>query len=190
MRIGGQDAHRRENARGYIRQGRAAFHGRPVRALAGEAHDPAHRLRNEIEAAPMLVGTGAAEPGERAVDQRRIILAQVLIAEAKPLHYLGAKFSTSTSAVAISRRRMLLPPSVLRSSTIPRLLRFIIRKAAASSPIFGGIMWRVSSPLGAFSILMTSAPISASISVQVGPAMTCVRSITFKPVNGPIGRSC
>src|SRR6516165_6007601 len=85
---------------------------------------------------------------------------------------------------------MLLPPSVLRSSTIPRLLRFIIRKAAASSPIFGGIMWRVSSPFGVFSILMTSAPKSASISVQVGPAMTCVRSITFKPVNGPIERSC
>src|SRR5262244_3512940 len=37
---------------------------------------------------------------------------------------------------------------------------------------------------------MTSAPMSASISVQVGPAMTCVRSITRKPVNGPIGQSC
>src|ERR1700726_2002322 len=27
---------------------------------------------------------------------------------------------------------------------------------------------------------------SASISVQVGPAMTCVRSTTFNPVRGPI----
>ena len=73
---------------------------------------------------------------------------------------------------------------------MPRLLRFIIRNAAVSSPSFGGIMWRLSSPLGVFSTLMTSAPMSASISVQVGPAMTCVKSITFKPVNGPIGQSC
>src|SRR6202035_628644 len=33
---------------------------------------------------------------------------------------------------------------------------------------------------------MTSAPMSASISVQVGPAMTCVRSTTFSPLRGPI----
>src|SRR5882724_6384352 len=33
---------------------------------------------------------------------------------------------------------------------------------------------------------MTSAPMSASISVQVGPAMTCVRSTTFNPLRGPI----
>src|SRR5262249_24572101 len=87
MHIGGQDAHRREDACGYIRQRGTAFDRWAVRALAGEAHDPAHGLRNEIEAAPMLVGTGAAEPGERAVDQRRIILAQVLIAEAEARHY-------------------------------------------------------------------------------------------------------
>src|SRR5712664_2916071 len=33
---------------------------------------------------------------------------------------------------------------------------------------------------------MTSAPMSASINVQVGPAMTCVRSTTFNPLRGPI----
>src|SRR6267142_2237728 len=33
---------------------------------------------------------------------------------------------------------------------------------------------------------MTSAPMSASISVQVGPAMTWVRSTTFNPLRGPI----
>src|SRR5262245_12575180 len=97
----------------------------------------------------------------------------------------GAKFSTSTSAPAMSRRSTSLPPVVFRSSTMPRLLRFIIRKEAASSPIFGGTEWRVSSPFGDFSILMTSAPMSASISVQVGPAMTWVRSTTFRPASGP-----
>src|SRR6476660_925747 len=69
---------------------------------------------------------------------------------------------------------------------MPFLLRFIIRNEAATSPILGGTMSRVSSPAGIFSILMTSAPMSASISVQVGPAMTCVRSTTFNPDKGPI----
>src|SRR5919199_2796503 len=102
----------------------------------------------------------------------------------------GAKFSTSTSAVFTRRRRIALPPSLLRSSTRPRLLRFIIRKAAASSPTFGGSMRRVSSPSGFFSILITSAPMSASMSVQVGPAMTWVRSMTFNPLRGPMLDSC
>src|SRR5829696_6834444 len=98
----------------------------------------------------------------------------------------GPKFSTSTSAFAASRRSTSAPPSVLRSRTSPRLLRFIIMKAADSPRIFGGTLRRVSSPPGLRSILMTSAPMSASIMVQVGPAMTWVRSITFKPLNGPI----
>ena len=51
--------------------------------------------------------------------------------------------------------------------------------------MLGGV-YRVSSPCGTFSILMTSAPMSASINVQVGPAMTCVRSITFIPAKGPM----
>src|SRR5438105_713151 len=50
----------------------------------------------------------------------------------------------------------------------------------------GGTDRRVSSPAGIFSILITSAPMSASISVQVGPAMTWVRSTTFIPLRGPI----
>src|SRR5262245_45268691 len=87
----------------------------------------------------------------------------------------------------MSRLSTSLPPAVFRSSTMPRLLRFIIRKEAASSPIFGGTEWRVSSPFGHFSILMTSAPMSASISVQVGPAMTWVRSTTLRPASGPCG---
>src|ERR1041385_3810630 len=99
----------------------------------------------------------------------------------------GAKFSTSTSALRMSSRRTRLPLSVLRSTTIPRLLRFIIRKAAVSSPILGGIMWRESSPSGFFSTLITSAPMSASISVQVGPAITWVRSMTLSPASGPAG---
>src|SRR5262245_13648313 len=119
-----------------------------------------------------------------------MILAQILIAKAKALHHPRREILGQHICSRDQPPQDCFSPSVLRSSTMPRLLRFIIRNAAVSSPIFGGIMWRESSPLGAFSILMTSAPMSASISVQVGPAMTCVRSITRKPVNGPIGQSC
>src|SRR5262249_41257914 len=68
---------------------------------------------------------------------------------------------------------------------MPRLLRFIIRNAAVSSPIFGGIMCRLSSPWGGFSTWMTSGPMSASRRVQVGPAITWVRSTTLNPDSGP-----
>ena len=72
---------------------------------------------------------------------------------------------------------------------MPRLLRFIIMKAADSPSIVGGIERRLSSPSGMRSTLTTSAPMSASMSVQVGPAMTWVRSITFRPSSGPISTS-
>src|ERR1043166_2275509 len=68
---------------------------------------------------------------------------------------------------------------------MPRLLRFIIRNAAVSAPIFGATMRRVSSPPGIFSTLMTSAPMSASIRPQVGPAITWHSSITLRPASGP-----
>ena len=59
------------------------FDRRPAGPLAGDAHDAAHRLRDQVEAAAMTVGTGASEAGERAVDQPRIALPQVLIVEAQ-----------------------------------------------------------------------------------------------------------
>src|SRR4030081_1021392 len=51
----------------------------------------------------------------------------------------------------------------------------------------GGAKPRVSSPEPGFSILTTSAPRSASICTQVGPASTRVRSNTLTPLSGPVG---
>jgi hypothetical protein len=68
---------------------------------------------------------------------------------------------------------------------MPRLLRLTIRNAAASPPISGGRERRESSPPGTFSTLITSAPMSASISPQTGPAMTWASSITLSPESGP-----
>lgn len=64
MGVGGQNAHACEQTRGDVRQRRTAFDGRSIRALAGEAHDPAHRLCDEVKASAVLVGTGAAEAGQ------------------------------------------------------------------------------------------------------------------------------
>ena len=45
---------------------------RPARPFAGDAHQPAHALRDQVEAAAIGVGAGAAEAGDRAVDQAGI----------------------------------------------------------------------------------------------------------------------
>ena len=59
--IGGENAHGREDSGGDVGQRRAAFDRGPVGPFAGEAHDAAHRLRHQIEAAAMFVGAGAAK---------------------------------------------------------------------------------------------------------------------------------
>src|SRR5271166_665363 len=75
------------------------------------------------------------------------------------------------------------------SSVTERLLRFTPTKYALSlvPGMNGGAKPRVSSPEPGFSILITSAPKSASICTQVGPASTRVRSNTLMPLSGPAG---
>ena len=62
-----------------------------------------------------------------------------------------------------------------------RLFRFIARNAADSVSMNGGPIRRVSSPPFGFSILMTSAPMSASSMLQNGPARICEQSRTRTP---------
>ena len=69
---------------------------------------------------------------------------------------------------------------------MPRLLRFIAMKEADSPLTEGRSILRVSSPPGTRSTLITSAPRSASIRPQVGPAMICASSKTFTPASGPL----
>ncbi len=76
----------------------------------------------------------------------------------------GRKFSTSTSARAISFHSTDLSASALRSSATERLLRFHSAKGCERPSTKGG-MRRASSPSGR-STLITSAPRSPSIIVQ------------------------
>ena len=91
VRIGCENAQACENAGGDVGQRRATFDRRPVGLFAGEAHDPAHGLGHQIEAAAMLVGAGASKAGQRAVNQGRVVLTDFGVAETEPIHDAGAK---------------------------------------------------------------------------------------------------
>ena len=86
MRIGRENPHRGQNAGGNVGERRAALDRRPLRSLAGEAHDAGHRLGDQIEAAAMPVRSGAAEAGQRAIDQRRMLFPEILITEPQTFH--------------------------------------------------------------------------------------------------------
>src|ERR1700730_13253654 len=99
----------------------------------------------------------------------------------------GLKFSSTTSALAASLRRMACPSGAFMLRVRLFLLRLTERKYVASPPVKGG-QPRVSSPLPGSSTLMTSAPMSPSDIEQNGPASTRVRSMTRMPASG--GRGC
>src|SRR5262249_18073823 len=86
----------------------------------------------------------------------------------------GRKFSTTTSERFTSSRKISTPFGFLRSSVMLRLLRCRFWK---SGPSRGPPMPPSSSGI---SILITSAPQSASWRTQVGPARTRVKSSTLK----------
>src|SRR6266849_4528931 len=94
----------------------------------------------------------------------------------------GRRFSTSTSDRCASLRKTSLPRGALRSSASERLLRFS-RMKLEDSPSMNGPLARVWSPPSGFSILTTSAPRSASCSVQNGAAMKLPTSSTRIPAS-------
>src|SRR5438552_3477358 len=98
----------------------------------------------------------------------------------------GRRFSTTTSARRIRRRNTSLPSRDLRSSARERLFRFR-RTKLDDSPSRNGAVVRTWSPPSGFSIFTTSAPRSASCSVQKGAAMKLPTSMTRMPANADSG---
>src|SRR5712671_2340930 len=80
-----------------------------------------------------------------------------------------------------SRLKTPRPSPFFRLSTTLRLPRLTALKLGLSVPTAPGIC-RVESPAGG-STLITSAPRSARIMAQNGPAITCVTSSTRRPVS-------
>jgi hypothetical protein len=81
-----QDAHGSENAGSDIGDGRADFYRRFIVTPAGDAHQTGHTLGHQIKPASRSVWPGPAEPGQRTIDQPRVQLLSIFIAQAKPFH--------------------------------------------------------------------------------------------------------
>src|SRR5207244_6896412 len=75
---------------GEVRDGNADPH-RTLARRAGDRHQPAHALRDLIEAGTLVVGAVLAEPGDAAVDDARIDLAYALVIDAKLRLHVGAE---------------------------------------------------------------------------------------------------
>src|SRR2546423_5407268 len=98
----------------------------------------------------------------------------------------GRRFSTTTSACWIRRRNTSFPSCDLRSSARERLFRFR-RTKLDDSPSRNGAVVRTWSPPSGFSTFTTSAPRSASCSVQKGAAMKLPTSTTRMPASADSG---
>ena len=84
------DAERAEQSRRQIGDRNADAH-RALAGQAGDRHQPAHALRDLVEARPVLVGPVLAEARDAAVDDARIDLLQVLVVDAEPALHVGAE---------------------------------------------------------------------------------------------------
>ena len=123
-------------------------------------HDAAHRLREHVLAALVRVGAVEAEAGADRVDEARVDLLQLLVAEAHALHDAGAEIvDDDVGGLEQAQHDGLVARPVRRSSTIERLLRLSEQKTGPISPAgsFGNEV-RERSPVAGRSILMTSAP--------------------------------
>src|SRR5215212_10973001 len=96
----------------------------------------------------------------------------------------GRKFSTTTSAVATSRRAAATASSRFKSSTT-LFLPVLSWPKEVLAPLRKGGRDRIMSPSGD-SILITSAPRSASSRVQCGPAIVVVKSTTRMPARASV----
>jgi len=92
------NAHGAEHAGHHVADRRAGLQRNRLFARTEDAHQAAHALGDQIDAAQMRIRPGAPETRNAAIDQRRVDFAQHLIAEAKAVHRILQEFFTSTSA--------------------------------------------------------------------------------------------
>ena len=83
-----QDAHGAEDAGGQVRHRDADAH-RPLAGQAGDRHQPAHALRDLVEAGAFAIRPVLAEAGDAGVDQPRIDRPQRRIVDAETELHVG-----------------------------------------------------------------------------------------------------
>ncbi len=89
LQQGDEDADGAIHPRGQIGDRDADPH-RPLAGQAGDRHEPAHALRDLIEAGTAAIGTVLAEAGDAAIDDARIDRAQRLVVDAEAMLDVGA----------------------------------------------------------------------------------------------------
>ena len=57
--------------------------------MSGGAHEAAHALHDDVDSAAVAVGAGLTEPGGGGVDEPRVDLLEVFVAEAEAFHRSG-----------------------------------------------------------------------------------------------------
>src|SRR5581483_3056707 len=91
MHVGRYHAERAEDAGADVADRHAGFDGWAARPFAGDAHDAAHALRDEVEAGAIRVRAGGAEAGDLAINEPAVRRTQRVVAEAEILHRTGTE---------------------------------------------------------------------------------------------------
>ena len=87
--IGAEDGVEREERAADVGNRHAGL-GRRLAGMAGDAHHPGHRLRDQIEARALRPRPGLAEARDAGIDQARIDRGQRRVIDAEPLGDAGA----------------------------------------------------------------------------------------------------
>ena len=74
----------------------------PCPGMAGDRHQPAHALRDLVDAGAALIGPVLAKAGDAAIDDARVDLAHRLVIDAEPVLHVG--FVVLDDDIGASRR--------------------------------------------------------------------------------------
>jgi hypothetical protein len=166
-----------------VADGNADAHRRTVR-VAGDVADAAHRLADGAEARQVAQGAGLAVAGQAHHDGGRVELPEVFIAQLPLFQHAG----TVVLDDDVGLQGELAGDFLGRSSFMLRVMLFLLRAWTdhhSEVPSLSTRHWRSGSPLPGASTLITSAPNSASMREQNGPAISVPSSSTLMPASGP-----
>ena len=88
---GGEHAHGEQDAGRDVGDRRADLHGRAAGRFAGNAHQTAHALGDEVEPAAPPVGIREAETGDHAIDEAGVGLLEGVVADTEPVQGAGTE---------------------------------------------------------------------------------------------------
>ena len=178
-----QDALRQESAGHDVGDGDADAQ----RALAGKSrhrHDAGHALRDLVDRGTLGIGTILAEAGNAAIDDPRIALSDRLEIDAEPS--CDARAHVLDDDVGLFGKphedlAALVGLQVERDGALVAMQVLEVRTVAPADHLAGF------AALGGGSTRITSAPQSASVRTQDGPARARVRSRTLNRDSGSRG---